>query len=64
MWRHRAHSRCRELRGLHVAVVDDVITTGATMADALRALTTEAEPRAVSALALAAVHADEWGIRQ
>ena len=49
-----------ELAGLHVAVVDDVITTGATMADALHALTTQASPRALSVLALAAVRADSW----
>lgn len=49
-----------ELQGLHVAVVDDVITTGATMAEALRALSA-AKPRSISVLSLAAVHADEWG---
>lgn len=49
-----------ELAGLHVAVVDDVVTTGATMADALHALTTQASPRALSVLALAAVPASPW----
>ena len=48
-----------ELRGLHVAVVDDVVTTGATMAEALRVLS-EAGLRAISVLALAAVRSDEW----
>lgn len=49
-----------ELAGLHVAVVDDVVTTGSTMADALRAITEAAQPRALSVLALAAVPADAW----
>ena len=53
----------RELDGLHVAVVDDVITTGATMTDALRAITAAASPRALSVLALGAVHSDEWTFR-
>lgn len=54
----------RELDGLHVAVVDDVITTGATMTDALRAITAAASPRALSVLALGAVHSDEWTFRE
>lgn len=49
-----------ELDGLHVAVVDDVITTGATIADALRALTATTTPRALSVLTIGAVHADPW----
>ena len=49
-----------ELAGLHVAVVDDVVTTGSTMADAVRAITAAAQPRALSVLALAAVPADAW----
>ena len=53
----------RELDGLHVAVVDDVITTGATMTNALRAITAAASPRALSVLALGAVHSDEWTFR-
>jgi len=52
-----------ELRGLHVAIVDDVITTGATMADALRAARATS-PRALSVLALAAVHADAWNFKE
>lgn len=52
-----------ELRGLHVAVVDDVITTGATMSDALGAVRT-ASPRAISVLTLAAVPSESWPIRQ
>lgn len=48
-----------ELRGLHVAVVDDVVTTGATMSDALAAVSA-ASPRAISVLALAAVPAESW----
>lgn len=52
-----------ELRGLHIAVVDDVVTTGATMCDAIRAVE-EASPRAISVLALGAVHSDEWIFRE
>lgn len=52
-----------DLQGLHIAIVDDVITTGATMADALRAVTSAAHPRALSVLSLAAVHSDEWLFR-
>ncbi|MDE6109607.1 MAG: hypothetical protein K2F72_04900, partial [Muribaculaceae bacterium] len=48
-----------ELHGLHVAVVDDVVTTGATMRDAIRAVE-QASPRAISVLALGAVRGDEW----
>ncbi len=51
-----------ELEGLHVAVVDDVVTTGATMCDALRAVEA-ARPRAVSVLALGAVRSDAWVFR-
>ncbi|MDO4319716.1 MAG: hypothetical protein Q4C34_04000 [Bacteroidales bacterium] len=42
-----------DLAGLHVAVVDDVITTGATVSAAIAALM-PAAPRAISVLALAA----------
>lgn len=55
--------RPRELEGLHVAVVDDVITTGATMTDALNAVE-QAAPRALSVLALGAVRSDEWVFRE
>ncbi|MDE6453350.1 MAG: ComF family protein [Muribaculaceae bacterium] len=48
-----------ELRGLHVAVVDDVVTTGSTLSDALRAVQA-CGPRAMSVLALGAVPADAF----
>ncbi len=40
------------LAGLHILVVDDIITTGATMAESLRALSA-ASPSAISVLSLA-----------
>lgn len=44
----------QELTGLHVALVDDVLTTGATISEALHTLATSAEPPArLSALTLA-----------
>lgn len=39
--------------GRHVAVVDDILTTGATLSEAVRALC-EGEPRAISVVTLAA----------
>lgn len=48
-----AVARADELRGLHVAVNDDIITTGATMSAAISALV-PCGVRAISVLALAA----------
>ena len=56
-----AVANAAELDGLHVAVVDDVVTSGATMREALAALEAlERPPRAFSVLALAAVGGSAW----
>lgn len=43
----------RDLRGMHVAVVDDILTTGATVSGVIEALAPQS-PRAISVITLAA----------
>ena len=41
------------IAGKHIAIIDDIITTGATLSDAIRALA-DARPRAITVITLAA----------
>lgn len=51
-----AVKRAEELNGRHIAIVDDVITTGATMYSALRPILDACTPASVTFLSLAATN--------